>query len=81
MQIAREIGYSVSRLSPVTFIHLASHLRSGFIMQSINRFLYGPTAEERVRTWQQRLRTESRQLDREIRQVCGPNYSRLGVAH
>ncbi|KAH7105523.1 vacuolar sorting protein VPS24 [Auriculariales sp. MPI-PUGE-AT-0066] len=38
-------------------------------MQSINRFLYGPTAEERVRSWQQKLRGESRQLDREIRQL------------
>ncbi|KIM25595.1 hypothetical protein M408DRAFT_331133 [Serendipita vermifera MAFF 305830] len=38
-------------------------------MQSVNRFLYGPTPEERVRGWQQRLRTESRHLDREIRQL------------
>lgn len=38
-------------------------------MQSINRFLYGPTPEERVRTWQTKLRAESRQLDREMRQV------------
>lgn len=39
-------------------------------MQSINRFLYGPTPEERVRAWQSKLRAESRQLDREMRQVC-----------
>ena len=38
-------------------------------MQSINRFLYGPTPEERVRTWQTKLRAESRNLDREMRQV------------
>ncbi|CAG7848685.1 Charged multivesicular body protein 3 AltName: Full=Vacuolar protein-sorting-associated protein 24 [Serendipita indica DSM 11827] len=38
-------------------------------MQSINRFLYGPTPEERVRTWQQKLRQETRQLEREIRQL------------
>ncbi len=38
-------------------------------MQSINRFLYGPTPEERVRQWQTKLRSESRQLDREMRQV------------
>ncbi|KAF8351409.1 vacuolar sorting protein Vps24 [Amanita rubescens] len=38
-------------------------------MQSINRFLYGPTPEERVRAWQGKLRAESRQLDREMRQV------------
>ena len=38
-------------------------------MQSINRFLYGPTPEEKVRAWQGKLRAESRQLDREMRQV------------
>ncbi|KIM46133.1 hypothetical protein M413DRAFT_441196 [Hebeloma cylindrosporum] len=38
-------------------------------MQSINRFLYGPTPEERVRSWQAKLRAESRQLDREMRQL------------
>jgi hypothetical protein len=38
-------------------------------MQSVNRFLYGPTPEEKVRGWQQKLKTESRVLDREIRQV------------
>ncbi|PFH52771.1 hypothetical protein AMATHDRAFT_56204 [Amanita thiersii Skay4041] len=38
-------------------------------MQSINRFLYGPTPEERVRAWQAKLRSESRQLDREMRQL------------
>lgn len=38
-------------------------------MQSINRFFYGPTPEERVRAWQTKLRAESRQLDREMRQV------------
>lgn len=39
------------------------------LMQSINRFLYGPTPEEKVRAWQTKLRSESRQLDREMRQV------------
>ncbi|KAF9485305.1 vacuolar sorting protein VPS24 [Pholiota conissans] len=38
-------------------------------MQSINRFLYGPTPEERIRAWQAKLRSESRQLDREMRQL------------
>ncbi|KAG1866561.1 vacuolar sorting protein Vps24 [Suillus subalutaceus] len=38
-------------------------------MQTINRFLYGPTPEERVRVWQGKLRSESRQLDREMRQL------------
>jgi charged multivesicular body protein 3 len=40
------------------------------MMQSINRFLYGPSPEERVRAWQAKLRAESRQLEREMRQVC-----------
>ncbi|EKM59877.1 uncharacterized protein PHACADRAFT_138192 [Phanerochaete carnosa HHB-10118-sp] len=38
-------------------------------MQSINRFLYGPTPEERIRAWQTKLRAEQRQLDREMRQL------------
>ncbi|EPT03778.1 hypothetical protein FOMPIDRAFT_1115393 [Fomitopsis schrenkii] len=38
-------------------------------MQSINRFLYGPTPEERVRQWQSKLRQEQRVLDREMRQL------------
>ncbi|KAF7332066.1 Vacuolar sorting protein Vps24 [Mycena kentingensis (nom. inval.)] len=38
-------------------------------MQSINRFLYGPTPEEKVRAWQTKLRSEARQLDREMRQL------------
>ncbi len=38
-------------------------------MQTINRFFYGPTPEERVRAWKSKLRSETRTLDREIRQV------------
>lgn len=38
-------------------------------MKSINRFFYGPTPEERVREWRQKLRGEERKLDREIRNV------------
>ncbi|KAF7355363.1 Vacuolar sorting protein VPS24 [Mycena sanguinolenta] len=38
-------------------------------MQTINRFLYGPTPEEKVREWQLKLRSESRRLDREMRQL------------
>lgn len=38
-------------------------------MESINRFLYGPTPEQRVQEWQSKLRQESRVLDREMRQV------------
>ncbi|KIM67941.1 hypothetical protein SCLCIDRAFT_107292 [Scleroderma citrinum Foug A] len=38
-------------------------------MQSINRFLYGPSPEEKVRAWQAKLRAEGRKLDRETRQL------------
>ena len=38
-------------------------------MDSINRFIWGPTPEQRVREWQAKLRTESRKLDREMHQV------------
>jgi hypothetical protein len=46
--------------------HISYRLSS---MQTINRFLYGPTPEEKVRAWQAKLRAESRLLDREMRQV------------
>ncbi|RSH80473.1 Vacuolar protein-sorting-associated protein 24 [Apiotrichum porosum] len=35
-------------------------------MKSINRWMYGPTPEEKVRDWQAKLRKETRQLDREV---------------
>ncbi|KAI9001026.1 vacuolar sorting protein Vps24 [Trametes punicea] len=38
-------------------------------MQTINRFFYGPSAEEKVRAWQSKLRAEQRVLDREMRQL------------
>lgn len=34
-------------------------------MKSISRWVYGPTPEEKVRSWQQKLRQEERQLERE----------------
>jgi hypothetical protein len=49
---------------------ISNSLCSSRIMQTIHRFFNGPTPEERVRSWQTKLRSESRQLDREIRQVC-----------
>ncbi|PPQ94023.1 hypothetical protein CVT25_009871 [Psilocybe cyanescens] len=50
------------------------------MMQTINRFLYGPTPEERVRAWQAKLRAESRQLDREMRQLdTATNKARQSV--
>ncbi|KAG8902429.1 Vacuolar protein-sorting-associated protein 24 [Tulasnella sp. 403] len=39
------------------------------MLKSINRALYGPTPEEKVRAWQSKLKAESRALDREIRQL------------
>ncbi|WWC85415.1 uncharacterized protein L201_000278 [Kwoniella dendrophila CBS 6074] len=38
-------------------------------MKSINRWIYGPTPEEKVRNWQGKLRQQERQLDREIRNL------------
>ena len=38
-------------------------------MQSVNRLLFGPTPEERIKTVQSQLRTEQRHLDREVRQL------------
>jgi len=39
------------------------------MLKSINRYIYGPTPEERLKEWDRKLRTEQRQLDKEIRQV------------
>ncbi|CAD6579433.1 MAG: Vacuolar protein-sorting-associated protein 24 [Tremellales sp. Tagirdzhanova-0007] len=36
-------------------------------MKSINRFIYGPTPEEKVRNWQTKLKGQQRELDKEIR--------------
>jgi charged multivesicular body protein 3 len=41
-------------------------------MQAINRFIYGPTAEEKVRAWRTKLRTKQRELERDMRQVRLP---------
>ncbi|KAM0752223.1 hypothetical protein T439DRAFT_299954 [Meredithblackwellia eburnea MCA 4105] len=38
-------------------------------MKSVNRLLFGPTPEEKVKKWQQQLKQEGRHLDREIRQL------------
>lgn len=40
-----------------------------FTMQSINRFLYGPTPEEKIRALQGNIRGEQRRLDRDMREV------------
>ncbi|KAK7695860.1 hypothetical protein QCA50_000498 [Cerrena zonata] len=49
-------------------------------MQTINRFLYGPTPEERIRAWQGKLRAEQRALDREMRQLdMATNKARQSV--
>lgn len=38
-------------------------------MESVNRFLYGPTPEERVKKWQTKIKSEERQLEREIKSI------------
>jgi len=43
------------------------------MLKSINRYIYGPTPEERLKEWDRKLRTEQRQLDKEIRQVSSPS--------
>lgn len=35
----------------------------------IQKFIFGPTPEERVKQWQQQIKKEARMLDREIRQL------------
>ncbi|GAA5848720.1 hypothetical protein JCM3766R1_006423 [Sporobolomyces carnicolor] len=35
-------------------------------MQSINRFIWGPTPQEKVRKWQSTLKQQTRALDREV---------------
>ena len=50
-------------------------------MQTINRFLYGPTPEEKVRAWQVKLRSEQRVIEREMRQVRRRPWSKGLVAH
>ena len=35
----------------------------------IQRFIYGPTAEERVKSWQTQIKKEGRALDREVRGI------------
>lgn len=48
-------------------------------MQSLNRLIYGPTTEEKIRSWQAKIRSEQRQLDREIRQVC--HHAHYAITH
>ncbi|GAA5878924.1 hypothetical protein JCM16303_007233 [Sporobolomyces ruberrimus] len=38
-------------------------------MQSLNRLIWGPTPQEKVRKWQSQLKSQSRSLDREIHQL------------
>lgn len=60
---------SLSPSATVRFGHIVLVFRPPPAMQSINRFLYGPTPEEKVRAWQAKLRSEQRVLEREMRQV------------
>lgn len=59
---------ATTRYSPPSK-HYAPISSSSLAMQSINRFLYGPTPEEKVRAWQGKLRAEQRVIEREMRQV------------
>lgn len=61
--------YEIDNLGAVFRIWIPHVWLLPTLMQSINRFLYGPTAEEKVRAWQTKLRAEGRKLDREMRQV------------
>lgn len=45
-------------------------------MKSLNRWMYGPSPEEKVRSWQQKLRQQERQLDREIMNVRSSSAAR-----
>lgn len=38
-------------------------------MKSINKWIYGPTPEEKVREWRRKLRQNQREVDREITNV------------
>lgn len=38
-------------------------------MQTVNRFLFGPTPEEKVKKWQQQLKQENRMIEREIKSL------------
>jgi charged multivesicular body protein 3 len=52
------------------------------MLKSINRYIYGPTPEERIKEWDRKLKTEQRMLDREIKQVRPPDRRagfRLGL--
>jgi hypothetical protein len=62
-------GCTVKNRSGSSSLRLHKTITHKAAMQSINRFLYGPTPEEKVRAWQSKLSSESRQLDREMRQV------------
>lgn len=57
--------------APLSLLHSNPFLnqKKHSIMQSVNRFFFGPTPDEKVKKWQQDLRSESRKLDREIRQL------------
>jgi charged multivesicular body protein 3 len=36
---------------------------------SIQKYIFGPTPEEKVKEWQQQIKKEARYLDREVRQL------------
>ncbi|EGF98664.1 uncharacterized protein MELLADRAFT_113366 [Melampsora larici-populina 98AG31] len=38
-------------------------------MESVNRFIYGPSSEEKVKKWQTKIKSEERQIEREIKSI------------
>jgi hypothetical protein len=50
-------------------------------MKSINRFIYGPTPEEKVKKWQGNLRQQERHLEREVLNVSGSSASSIEFYH
>lgn len=59
----------VCRQLPAVTTSYSHTLPPPLAMESINRFIFGPTPEQRVREWQNNLRQQKRNLDREMRQV------------
>ena len=62
-------GYLASRHRPPSSLPPFLLPPSLTPMKSVNKWLYGPTPEEKVRAWQVKLKQQERALDREIQHV------------
>jgi hypothetical protein len=60
------IAQELHRHQQVTWIRSRDNKDHISRMKSINRFIYGPSPEEKVREWQRKLRQEERSLEREV---------------